>query len=269
MSRSFIIRVERVQEGCTIQPGTVSEPIAGRVLIGRSTEVDFQLNDMSVSREHLLLKTTEEGFSVQNLTRRGSTFVNTALLEGEQTREIKGESAWLQVGQILLKVTTLKETVRISQAMSLPMPLLEEITEGPFIRIQLDPILRIWVGGELVSLFPSAARALTRLCRTPGEAVFQEVLLEAISPDFHLRAGGVNLPQNITYIRDLFEKLMDEDQVSEDVLRALIKASGPKGAQTASDDKDRRGLLRALVSNVRGVGYRLNLPESCIVFEGE
>ena len=274
--KSFLIRIEAVQDGCVLEVGARFPVLSDKVRIGRNPDADIQLEDMSVSGAHLELVALDDGFRVENLSRRGSTFVNGARLESGESITLSGASTWLQVGRVLLKVAVILATVPVAAAMPLPdedstppvvapiaPPGMEALERLLVIERSANP--RVWIHGNLVQLFPSAARALARLCESPAQLVEQYDLMEALDPDFASKAGGANLNQSITYIRNMFVEAIERDLVGLDELKEAIAACQTWDV-VDTDELDPRGLMRVLVTNVRGAGYTLMLPAKAIGF---
>ncbi|MCC6622394.1 MAG: FHA domain-containing protein [Deltaproteobacteria bacterium] len=259
---TFTFQVERVQPGCTVPRGLKLAPARARVVVGRTTDADVVLDDVSVSRRHVEIRAAEAGFVVRALTRSGSTFVNHAPLAGDEEVVIDAPSAWVQVGRVLLHVMVAPATVPACAPITPP--------EAPLggaraiVTLARGRELRVWIGGQLVHLFPSAARVLARLCETPGEVVTHDELLHAVDPEALERAGGANLAQLVTYVRDAFDHALERAWIADEDLRALVIGAAPEVAAEA--EADRRGLLRALIASRRGLGYALRLPRSAIAW---
>jgi len=259
---TFTLQVERVQPGCAVPRGLKLAPARACIVIGRTTDADVVLDDVSVSRRHVELRAGESGFVVRGLSQSGSTFVDERPLAGDEEITVAGPSAWLQVGRVLLHVMLAPATVPVSKRMTPP----EAPTRvaSAVVTLARGRELRVWLGGELVHLFPSAARVLARLCETPNEVVTHDELLHAVDPESLERAGGGNLAQLVTYVRDAFDEALAKGWLVDDDLRALVIASAPETAAEA--EADRRGLLRALVSSRRGLGYALRLPRAAVAW---
>jgi hypothetical protein len=259
---SFIIRVEKVKAGSTVPVGLSSMPLRARVLIGRATHADFQLSDPTVASEHLLLETTREGFSVRVLTPRGTTFVNSARAMHHDLVLIRNDRAWLQIGRVLLSATQVLATLPFEDQLSIPA---EDIARpaGAWLTLQGGAEPKVWVCGEPLALFPSALRVLGKLAASPGEVVAAEALRQAMDPEGHHLAGGTNLTQAITYIRNMFDEALARGLLGEEDLRAQVRYA-PLAPPLEEEPTDRRQLLRALVQSERGVGYRLRLSPAAI-----
>ena len=70
--------------------------------LGRSTNADFVLDGVLVSRFHCSLSVTDGGLAVENLSRSNGTFVNGHRVE----RAVMKEGDRLRVGRVELVVST-------------------------------------------------------------------------------------------------------------------------------------------------------------------
>ena len=166
------------------------------------------------------------------------------------------EVAWLQLGNILLHVSLAAHTTPVAIAYSLP-PSLGHVSESRIevfldVKAGLHPSVHLM--GHEQSLFPMALRLLWRLCQDAGEVVTHDDLKDALSPTS--TTGGMNLPQNITYLRNMFEEALDIGELIEDDLRDELSG---RLSDARVADMSRRALLRTLIQSVRGRGYRLNI----------
>ncbi|MEO1270503.1 MAG: hypothetical protein AAFX99_20640, partial [Myxococcota bacterium] len=178
---------------------------------------------------------------------------------------VDASPAWVQAGRVLLQVARVHDPT-VSWGSPIPLP-----TQAPaprtvgdgLLRVTRSPVLHVWAGGHALQAYPSATRVLARLCQTPGVVVPRDALVAFMNPDFQQRAGGLNLHQTITYVRDALETALDQGWLPETQLVAQVRRCVPE----LGTDVDRRTLLRTLVANVRRVGYRLNLPADAIDLE--
>ncbi|MEL6181472.1 MAG: FHA domain-containing protein, partial [Myxococcota bacterium] len=246
--RVFQLRVENTKPGATVSVGLTHPPSADEVSVGRSSANLFQLQDATVSSRHLKVVLEPQGaFTVCNLSRNGTTAVDGVRLDYGDTRTVEREHLFVQVGRVLLSVTLLPETVPVEELFVVPSsPLPDPILSGQapllFMRCygqQID----LLCCGHTVSLYPSAARLLMRLCATPGQVVAHTELAAAVDPEFFERAGGTNVAQLVTYIRSMFDQALDDGHVSEARLRGALDLPGQEGL----DGVPRRELLRRLV----------------------
>jgi len=266
VSASFILHVERIQPGCAVPVGQRIAPLLGRIVIGRSSDADVTLEDVSVSRLHLELRVTPGGFAVKSLTATGSTFVNSqALADGDEV-VVDQLSAWLQIGRILMRVKVSPATLPVA---AMPLPVAAPNDSGALVTIERGKAVRVWLGGQAAHIFPSAARVLARLCEVPSALVTHEALLEAVDPDHPERAGGALMAQLVTYARDAFAEAIEHRWIDGDRLRRLVIAQAPEVTDelAGSGVEARRALLRALICNKRGLGYVLNLPPSAVTLQ--
>lgn len=142
-------------------------------VVGRAAEVDFQIQDRSVSRRHLTIQATTTGFRVRSLTQRGSTFVNGLPLAPGNEVAVDASPAWVQAGRVLLQVARVHDPT-VSWGSPIPLP-----TQAPaprtvgdgLLRVTRSPVLHVWAGGHALQAYPSATRVLARLCQTPGVVV--------------------------------------------------------------------------------------------------
>lgn len=260
----FSMNIDAI-DGDTAPQDTDQALFSDAAVVGRAAEVDFQVDDRSVSRRHLSVQATPAGFRVRSLTERGSTFINGQPLEAGGEVAVDESPAWIQVGRVLLRVARIHEqTVSWGSPMPLPSQALapRPISSG-LLRVTRRPVLQVWVGAQALQAYPSATRVLARLCQSPGEVVPREELVALLDPNFEQRAGGLNLHQTMTYVRDALEAALDQGWLLEAELAAQVRRCAPE----LGEDADRRALLRTLVANVRRVGYRLNLPADVVEIE--
>lgn len=260
------MRIERVQPGCNVATGHVVGAL-GTFVVGRAKDVDVSLDDATISRRHVEVRATDTGFVVRCLAQNGSTFVDEVAIGSGEEIEVASGRAWVQVGRVLLRVELAPRTIPVHDIIPVPDtgPARQMVTA--LVRIRRDKIPRIFLGGRELVMFPSAARVLTRLCETPGDVVDHDTLLTAVDPDHGARAGGANLAQLVTYVRDAFLEALDAGLVAAEDLRILIIASAPDLVTELAEDVDARALLRVLIPSRRGLGYAIRLPASAIGFE--
>lgn len=257
-----MIRVEKTQPGSPLRVGMLSEIFDKEVIIGRGPQASFRLKDPTVSRGHARVFTESGKTYLENLGGHGSTYVNGVRLDTHERVEIERARTWIQLGRALVRVLDEPETLPVYEPIALPSRAARAAT--PLLVIQRTAAApSIWCKGQRVHIFPQALRVLMRMCEQPGQTIEADVLVEAASPDVPMSFGGTNLPQLVTYVRDMFQQALEDQWVSDAELASAIKeVSGVR-----PDDTARRALLRALVENVRGVGYRLNLPLDAVRFD--
>lgn len=272
MAKTLNIQLDSVHEGCVLKPGIAFPAFTGKVLIGRNPSVDLVLADVSVSGHHAEIEATDTGFVVRNLSRRGTTFVEGERLAPSTEKHILNTVFWLQVGRALLKVTGHETTIPVSRMLPLPtpnmaprpQPVSPPSTEPPMLSLRRGPALRVLLEGTRVTIFPSAARALIRLCETPGCVVEQDDLLKNIDADYRHKSGGNNLNQVITYIRQMFLSALKEGALTSPRLVEQIRRCEDFEEQSPLEDMNDKALTRVLITNIRGVGYQLMLPDDMI-----
>ena len=253
MSARVRLSVKRVHADSSIEPGTWYE-VDLPASVGRSAACDVQLDDQTVSYEHARIEAGPHGAQVVNLTDRSTTLLNRRRLEPAETARIAAGRATLQVGGVLLLMDSLSTTS------SFDFDLADGIDEsGPLVHVTtFGETIVVRLGGENVAASPRVAGALRILARNVGSVVSHSELLRAADPE--VISGNPN--QLVTYVRDLAGSALDAGYLDVDELRAAVeRAPHAKGERLAS----RRGLLGQLVQNVRGAGYRLNLPPDEVV----
>ena len=246
---TFFLRVERVNQGCDIAVGSSSPPLLERATVGRGIAVDFRVIDATVSSLHLTIEHNSAGFLITSHSERGTTFINRKALGCGDTISLEADEIWIQIGRVLLALYTSPITIPVTDAMTLPP---DETPTAPILTIrQVGLRYDVLCGGHPVALYPSAARVLWRLASSCGHVVSHGDLLEAVDPD--LGAGGSNIAQLVTYIRQAFSEALSAGWLSPTQLQAHLR---PHLERPPTDE---RMLLRSLIENVRGVGYRLRL----------
>ncbi len=250
------LKVAKVSGQANLEVGWERVGLALPLTLGRSASADVTLPEPTVAREHVRLESSPRGLLVSCLSERGSTFLDRVRAQPGVQHEVTTSPCYIQLGRLLLRVRWEVSTIPFDNALSLPA-----VTRGPTSWVELHGPAPMWVrvGGARVSLFPSATRVLCELLKTPGEVVAREVL-EAAMGD--AKAGGNNLVQAITYIRDMFEAALKDGDLTLSDLRDRIARSAATPLPQGLEEMPRRGLLRTLVENVRGVGYRVRLSPS-------
>lgn len=260
--RHFILRVERAPSSGDVPLGATFEVASNTVVVGRGAAADVRLSHASVSTRHLTLEAREESFVLRNESEHGSTWVDRRALEPGEEVHIE-EVAWAQVGRVLLHISRSVLTTPVATAYSLPPTSgVSEVEEDleVFLEVEVGLHASVRVRGHEQPLFPMALRVLWRLCQSAGEVVSHQELLDALSPT--ATSGGMNLPQNITYLRDMFEEAIAHGELSEEELRDELEVC--LGRERV-EDMERRVMLRTLIQSVRGQGYRLNLTPAQVM----
>lgn len=261
-TRGFIIRVEKVKPGCALPIGLSSDILYSPAILGRDPEADFRIQDPTISKQHARVETGEGVTSLVNLSAKGSTFVDGKRLEPGESVPLDRARTWIQLGRVLLRVYDEPPTLPVEEPMAIPTA--TGAGRLPLLRVQRSgPMIQLWCRGHRVQLFPQAARVLARLAEEPTETVEAHLLMEAADPDSPDKFGGTSLSQLITYVRNMFDEALDAGWVPEEDLTRMV--GSVRGGDLPPDD--RRELLRALIENVRGVGYRFNVPLDSVQFE--
>lgn len=265
----FIAQVTKVHPGSTVAVGTRSEALEGQAVIGRDAECELRLDDATVSARHVRVGLAGGRFFVEALARNGTTFVQGDRLEPGRRIEVVTPRVWLQLGRVLLHVFPDPETVRFDEPLAIPDTAVRQ-ADAPVFTFRRGPHrVDLWCRGQAMALFPSAVRALMRLCESAGQTVTYDDLELAVDPEAFQRAGGASLSQLVTYIRQMVDQAMDQGLIGEDELRRIVAAQGAQaGAEADAEAVDRRALLRSFIENVRGVGYRIRLTPGQVAFLG-
>ncbi|MEL6348831.1 MAG: FHA domain-containing protein [Myxococcota bacterium] len=224
-----------------------SVPTTGAV-VGRSSGADLILPDPTVSRRHLRLRLDGTQIVVERLTRNNGLFLDGHPVE-EQART-DAEQAQLQVGGVLLKLLREAETRHVHENLAPTAPTNKPTEEmgAPIFLVRWDAErCTIGVRSRLLTLTPSASRALGALLDTPGEPVHAWDIQERIGE------GNSNLSQLYSLIRSEISALIDEGVLSEGVLRQRITERLGEAAT------DRGELMRQLIRSRRGYGYLICL----------
>lgn len=267
LDSSFIVKIEKAAQASLLSPGVVWPPVAGEATVGRSTDADVQLPDPSVSSQHLHLKATAGGFRITVLAQHGTTYINRVRVEPNAHVDISDRKAFVQVGRVLLKITMVHTTVPFEEPpFSLP-PHQTDAGALYFLTIADGVQTQIWARGHELSLYPSAARVLVCLCRSPGAVVTHDELRVWMDPEGHDKAGGMMVKQAITFIRQAFAALVDDARLHDDDLRLLLNSAAHVQADALAG-ADTRALLRLMFESIRGVGYRLNVSPLAIATHG-
>ena len=258
VSHTFYVMVSEVRGDCMVSKGELLGPFEKQTHIGRGTGCDVVLPDQTISRRHLRIERTRDDFLIHNLSRRGTTYVAMQPLAFEETKRVRAEQVWVQVGRVLLRVCEFMSTQPYETVLPTPSgaSLLRLTWYGQHCEVR--------VREHLVSLFPSAVRALWLLAREPGHWVSHAALHAILSDEHSMGAAelaGTRLPQVITYIREMLFEALEADFVTREALSGALKDDEVASLNT-------RELLRRIVANRRAVGYCLQLPPHEVVVEG-
>ena len=256
----FFLQVEVVSKGCEVPVGMKIRSLGGRAGIGRDQAMLMCLNDPSVSSEHAELSAFEGGFRIRNLSRNGTTCVNEQRLATDERIEVHSENLWLQIGRVLIKVAVAPQTLPVDMVIPVPSRGGVDGESALFTLRQVYGRWEIHCRGHRVHLYPSALRALVILCQSVGEVVPHDELAAAADSEYADKQGGTTVPQLITFIRGMFEECLEARWITDEIVREFAEECGVALPENAS----RRQLLRGIMENIRGVGYRLKLPPSAI-----
>jgi hypothetical protein len=260
-SRSLLLSVVKVREGSALAHGQVFETHQERVLVGRDASADVRLNDRTVSRQHAVIVDDGRGFVLENVSERGSTFVERQRVGYREVVRLAADDAHVQLGGVLLRVRSGADTTAFQDAMSV-----DEVVEsrpgavaagsGPLLSIEWDAgRCHVRLGGKMLAIYPAAARVLAALCATPGQPVHRFDLEDAL-------ADGGSLEQQVSLLRRLFADEVEAGTLPLDVVRAHVRAH-LSGAQAAGlETMDAREVLRRFIGARRGYGYVLCLDPS-------
>src|SRR5690606_17631650 len=220
-STQLQVRVEKTRQGARVAVGMAWEVHGEYITVGRAADNDIQISDPSVSSNHLELTRLARGFEVVNRSQRGTTAVGGEKLAPDERKRVDEDEIWIQVGRVLLSIRQDPETIPVAEIIPVP----ERVAEGPIIRLRhLGNRVEVFVHDEPVSLYPMAARLLARLAQDPGHIVSFGDLGEAADPEYFERAGGANISQLVSYIRDMVEQQIDAGHLDPDELAQWVFA---------------------------------------------
>lgn len=230
-------------EGAGIDPVRLGT-FRGSATVGRNHEGDVALEDPTVSFEHATFRSDAEHVFVVSLSPRGSTFVGGNPLPPGTERAVDPSEPFVQIGSFLLEVRGLERTVPVSHPMPLPTnwrrPLLEVRERRGRGRIVL--------GGEELPLPPKLFRLLLGLAMHTNEPVSRDALIDIIEPD-----GWVNLDPLVHRLRTVLTHFAAQHPSALNPLGA--------GHAVSADGAD---IGKALLTTVRGNGYRLEIPAELV-----
>lgn len=247
----YRVTLTKTKGALTAQVGLSSATLSGESSIGRDLSNTIAYSDSSVSHQHVLLTPTPEGLRVTNRAEKGSTYLAGHRMTPQESIVVATLPFFLQLGRLLLSVSTVEDTESFSVQMSTPHH--NTTPRARFLMVREEPRVEVWLAGRVVALYPSASKMLLALARCPTQTVSYDELARSINPEEHLQVGGMNFAQMATYIRNAVAESIAAGVTSASNLRAHLHQP-----PDATED-DLRGLLRHLVQSVRGTGYRLNL----------
>ena len=256
-SEPFQLIVERASRSSGLSAGQVFEITTPRVIIGRDPRCDIHINDATVSRRHIQIRQTQQGPLLESLSKRPNTFLDKTALAAGDTTTLSGSQHYLQLGQILFRLDVdgstepvhevLEQPREVSNAAASPLPLLSVKWSHNSCHIRCK--------GKLFNLFPVSARVLGTLLESPSTPVHIEEIRAIIG-------DGPQIEQQMTYIRQAFERLVDVNLITHDELRHQIRTNTVGAHLKRLDSMNTKQLLRYFISAKRGYGYTINLqPE--------
>ena len=271
--RMLSVELIKAHPSAQLTAGTLIGPVSLPAVLGRSPSALIFLNEPTVAREHLRFELKQGALQVTSLTQRGSTYVAGHALRAHasHTVELAQQPFYVQVGRLLLRVGLDEATLPFEEVFSLPdADTPSPRPAGAWLRLHGPAPICVMMGTHQSSVFPSAARVLRALAMAPSQVVPREELELAMQYDSTPSAGGNNLTQAITYLRNMFEEACKLERLERE-LRARVAACQVMPGVDNIHTLSQRMLLRALIENVRGVGYRLRLDpqDVTLVWEGE
>ncbi|MFT6399846.1 MAG: DNA-binding response OmpR family regulator [Bradymonadia bacterium] len=168
---------------------------------------------------------------------------------GETSRLGEGRTT-LQIGGVLLLVQPIVTTREFEANLDDELETVLQID-----RVGAKYIIR--VAGTPIHFSPRPAGALARLAATPGTTVSQSELLQAADPAY----GGGNPTQLVTYVRNAIRDGIRAGNVDAEQIRAAVGEACSLDPAALLEPKT---LLKHMFENVRGAGYRLNLPAASV-----
>lgn len=215
--------------------------------MGRAPDVDLVLADPTVSRRHLRFEPKSDGWSVHNISKANGVFVDGAAVPVGQSAPLP-EGATLQIGGVVLAVSTLEETVPVNRPLSAPKD------DAPLLQIRRDgDACTVHCRGRLVPMPPVAALVLYALARSPATVVHEWDIQTAIGRD-------CNLPQAISAVRRALKDLIAHGVLTADELARLTAEAHVEAVPEA----DLSALARQVVRARRKHGYALMLPADSV-----
>lgn len=258
ISEPFQLIVERASRSSGLNPGQVFEITAPRVVIGRDPRCDIQVNDATVSRRHVQIRQTENGPLLESLSKRSNTYLNKSALAAGDSTTISGSQHYLQLGQILFRLDVDGSTEPVHDVLEQREDTLDTTApiSIPFFSVKWSRnSCHIRCKGKLFNLFPVSARVLGTLLEYPSSPVHIDEIRAIIG-------DGPQIEQQMTYIRQAFERLVDVNIITHEELRHHIRTNTVGAHLKRLDSMNTKQLLRYFISAKRGYGYMINLqPE--------
>lgn len=254
VSSQVLLVVSNTSPSSTIQPGlTLVWDTRQPAELGRSPTCALHLPDVTVSRRHIRLLVSEGRLYAEALTENNGTFLDGRALEPGTRHEVTFGSH-LQTGGVVMAVKPLQQTLPVVQQLEPQAPQTPESSVR--LRVVWDASqCTVELNGQLLDLPPLASKALGTLAENAGEVVHQWDLRE-------LLGAGANLPQIFSQVRSAFLVYIEQESLSLDQLRVLIRVHSSGSHCAELDDQDARGVLRHFVASRRGHGYRICLART-------
>jgi hypothetical protein len=197
-----------------------------------------------VSFEHAKFRSDSKQVFVSSVSERGSTFVGGRPLTFGGEAEVPLIESFVQIGNFLLEVRVLDQTIPVSRAMPLPINWREPLLEVRERRGRG----RVVLAGDELPIPPKLFRLLLGLATRANEPVTRDELIDVIEPD-----GWVNLDPLIHRLRATLEQFLADRP-------AALKVLGPEHQAAAANSE----VGKALIETVRGRGYRLTIPSNLV-----
>jgi len=171
------------------------------VIIGRTEECDYLVDDRQVSREHARIKKTKNGYTIEDLNSKNGTYLNGTLIKSSEI---------LQDGDVI-QVALAVKIMFIGTESTIPLSMADAAKMG-LGRLRMDEQAhRVWVGDAELDppLSLPQFRLLHLLYCNPGRVITRQEVIEEVWPDSV--AEGVSEQAIDALIRRLRERLSDVD----------------------------------------------------------
>lgn len=171
------------------------------VILGRSEEADYVVDDRQVSRQHAMIKKTKNGYTIEDLNSKNGTYLNGTLIKSPQI---------LQDGDVI-QVAMAVKIMFIGTESTIPLSMSDAAQMG-LGRLRMDEQAhRVWVGE--IELDPPLSlpqfRLLHLLYCNPERVITRQEVIEEVWPESI--AEGVSEQAIDALIRRLRERLSDID----------------------------------------------------------
>jgi hypothetical protein len=224
------------------------------VTIGRSGDSEVRLEHATVSHKHAIVEASSDGFTVLNLSARGSTFVSGQRLEANESAAIPLERAFVQIGQYLLEIRPVGQT----QPYLDPIPIPGAASGSKTLHVFMGPRPRFQLGATALALPPKPGRFMVALALRPNRTTTRDALVDAIED----AEGWTNLDAIVFRLRARLDEFGKENPAASIEIRRTMDVAGLSSSSEPL-------LGRALVLTVRGQGYRLALPPGSVLLEAD